>query len=138
MTRGPLISLSSHPPRGLASARSPFLRGVFLLTVGLLLGLLLFGVACQSHSRTSDPKLKKIEEMLDSQLPPGTSLSRVTFFLDSRGYEYRMDDKRKKLVAVIQRVDEDTLTRVAARVEFEFDGNDKLISYDLHSEPAGP
>jgi hypothetical protein len=35
-------------------------------------------------------------------------------------------------------VDEETLTRVAARVEFEFDGNGKLISYDLHSEPAGP
>jgi hypothetical protein len=105
---------------------------------GLLLGLLLFGVACQSRGRTSDPKVKKIEEMLDGQLPPGTSLSRVTFFLDSRGYQYRMDDKRKKLVAIIHRVDEETLTRVAARVEFEFDGNGKLISYDLHSEPAGP
>ncbi len=106
---------------------------------GLLLGLLLFGaVACKSRARTSNPKLKKIEEMLDSRLPPGTPLSRVTFFLDSRGYEYRIDDKGKKLTAVIQKVDEETLTRVSARVEFEFDRNDKLVSYELHSGPVGP
>lgn len=132
MTRSFLAS--SRLPRGHASARL-LRRGVFFLT-GLLFGLLMFGAACQSHGRTSDPKLEKIEEMLDGQLPPGTPLSRVTFFLDARGYQYRMEGK--KLVAVIQRVDEDTLTRVTARVEFEFDGNDKLVSYDLHSEPVGP
>lgn len=105
----------------------------------LLLGLCLFAaIACKGHARTSDPKLKKIEEMLDGQLPPGTTLSRVTFFLNSRGYEYRIDGQQKKVIARIQKVDEETLTRVAARVEFEFDQNDKLVDYELRSDPVGP
>lgn len=125
--------------RGSASARSRFLCAASLFAGATLLGLLLFGAAaCKSRARTSDPRLKKIEEMLDGQLPPGTSLSRVTFFLNARGYEYRIDDKEKKVVAIIPKVDEETLTRVVARVEFEFDPHDKLVNYELFSEPAGP
>lgn len=137
MTRS--FPFSSGVPRESADDQLRLVRGVFLLTSGLLLGLLLFGaVACKGRARTSDPRLKKIEEMLDGQLPPGTSLSRVTFFLNSRGYEYRIADRENKIVAIIPRVDEETLTRVVARVEFEFDRNDRLVNYELHSEPAGP
>ncbi len=122
-----------------ACPRSPFLCAAPLFAGATLLGLLLFGaVGCKSRARASDPRLKKIEEMLDGQLPPGTSLSRVTFFLNARSYEYRIDDKEKKVVAIIPRVDEDTLTRVVARVEFEFNAHDKLVNYQLYPEPGGP
>jgi len=54
---------------------------------------LLFGVftilalaGCKQNGHTSDPRLRQIDEMLDSQLPSGTARSRVTFYLSSQNF----------------------------------------------------
>jgi hypothetical protein len=75
--------------------------------------------------------------MLDAQLPQGTPRARVIFYLSSQNFTVENPGDAKAVVAIVHRVDTDTLQPVTARVTFQFDASDKLKSYDL--EPAtGP
>jgi hypothetical protein len=113
------------------------LRPFLLLTCVALLSLL-SASGCKSHSHTSDSRLQKIDEMLNTQLPPGTPMSRVDHFLKSRGYIVEDSPDKNSLVAVVRHVDTDTLQPATARVTFHFDSNANLISYELQSAPDAP
>ena len=104
--------------------------------VGVFLLLALAG--CKSGAHTSDPHLRQIDEMLESQLPQGTPKSRVSFFLSSQGFPLENTRDEKAIVAIVQRVDTDTLQPVTARVTFHFDASDKLKSYELDSATGAP
>jgi hypothetical protein len=93
--------------------------------------LLAVGVGCSSHTHTYDPKLRKIDELLDAQLPKGTSRSRVGFFLATRGYKLEGSPDVHTVIAIVRHIDTETLQPSTARVIFHFDANDRLISYDL-------
>jgi|ERR1700730_5472209 len=108
---------------------SSYLFGVFLL-------LALTG--CKGGAHTSDPHLRQIDEMLESRLPQGTPKSRVTFFLSSQGFPLENSGDPKAVVAIVHRVDTDTLQPATARVTFHFDTNDKLTSYELDSTTGSP
>jgi hypothetical protein len=98
-------------------------------------GLLIGG--CKASSRhTSNPQLRQIDELINQQLPPGSPMSRVNFFLNSRGYPTEAAKDTHSIVAVIEHVDTETLQPSAARVTFHFDANDKLLTYEL--APATP
>jgi hypothetical protein len=113
------------------------LRTFLLLTCVALLSLS-SASGCKSHSHTSDSRLQKIDEMLNTQLPPGTPMSRVDHFLKSRGYIVEDSPDKNSLVAVVRHVDTDTLQPATARVTFHFDSNRNLISYELQSAPDVP
>ncbi|MGB2669777.1 MAG: hypothetical protein WA621_09500 [Candidatus Acidiferrum sp.] len=105
------------------------------LCLAFVVLLLMFSVSgCKTKSHTSDARLKKIDEMLNTQLPQGTSKERVEYFLTSRGY--RVEDSRDKfsVVGVVRHIDTETLQPATARVTFHFDSNGKLLSYEL--QPA--
>jgi hypothetical protein len=103
-----------------------------LLLAGVFLALASGG--CKSSAHTSDLRLQQIDAMLDSQLPQGTPKSRVIFFLGSQNFPVQNATDAKAVVAIVHRVDTDTLQPATARVTFHFDASDKLKSYDL--EPA--
>ena len=105
-----------------------------LLLAGVFLGLALAG--CKSGAHTSDPRLRQIDEMLGSQLPQGTPKSRVLFFLSSQNFPVENTSDAKAVVAVVHRVDTDTLQPATARVTFHFDASDKLKSYDLEQSAS--
>ena len=112
-------------------ANSSTLLQKFLLA-GVFLVLAVAG--CKTGAHTSDPRLRQIDEMLNSQLPQGTPKSRVIFFLGSQNFPVENASDAKAVVAIVHRVDTDTLQPATARVTFHFDASDKLKSYDL--EPA--
>jgi len=118
-----------RPPK---SARSSVLLAciLFCLAAG--------GAGCQSNSHTSDPRLRKIDEMLGTQLPKGTPRERVTFFLSSRGFEQQYSADPQAVVGVVHHVDTETLQPAAARVTFHFDAQDKLATYDMQEAPENP
>jgi hypothetical protein len=120
-----------------SASPSADLRPYLLLACAVLLSSLL-GYGCRRNAHTSDSRLQKIDEMLNTQLPPGTPRSRVEFFLSSRGYAIDPSHDKSFLAAVVRQVDIDTLQPATARVTFHFDSNDKLISYDLQSAPDAP
>jgi len=91
---------------------------------------------CQHHGHTSDPNLRRIDEMLDSQLPTGTPKSRVTFYLSSQGFPLQNATDAHDVVAIVHHVDTDTLQPATARVTFHFDAGNKLKSYELVPAPA--
>jgi hypothetical protein len=122
--------------RRLASPSSDLRSFLPLACVALL--TLLSASGCTSHSHTSDSRLHKIDEMLNTQLPPGTPMSRVDHFLKSRGYIVEESPDKNSLVAVVRHVDTDTLQPATARVTFHFDSNRNLISYELQSAPDVP
>lgn len=101
-----------------------------------LLGIfvLLAVAGCKQNAHTSDPKLRQIDEMLDSQLPQGTPKSRVSFYLSSQGFTTEPSSDDHTVVAIVRHVDTETLQPTAAQVTFHFDAADKLISYNL--DPA--
>jgi len=105
----------------------PSLAGLFLLGVFALLAL----AGCKQSGHTSDPRLRPIDEMLDSQLPAGTAKSRVMFYLSSQNFPVENTGDARALVAIVHHVDTDTLQPTTARVTFHFDASDNLKSYEL-------
>jgi hypothetical protein len=106
--------------------------GLFLL--GLFVGIPLAG--CRSSRHTSDPRLRQIDDMLDSQLPTGISKSKVSFYLSSQGFTIESTNDPQAMVAIVHRVDTDTLRPATARVTFHFDAQDHLTSYELAAAPS--
>jgi hypothetical protein len=113
--------------RILAKSPSPSIAVVFLLGVFAMLAL----AGCKQSGHTSDRRLRQIDEMLDSQLPPGTAKSRVSVYLSSQGFPLESTSDPHAIVAIVRRVDTDTLRPATARVTFHFDASDNLKSYEL-------
>jgi hypothetical protein len=104
--------------------------------VGLFLVLALAG--CNTSSHTSDPHLRQIDEMLNTQLPQGTPKSRVIFFLNTQAFPLENSGDAKVLVAVVHHVDTNTLQPATARVTFHFDAAGKLTTYELAPASDAP
>lgn len=113
-------------------SRLPNSTAKFLLAF-LSMAFVLAAPGCQSNSHTSNPRLRKIDEMLATQLPKGTPQARVTFFLHSRGFTDEYSPDRSAIVAIVRLVDTDTLQPATARVTFHFDSFDKLTTYDMEA-----
>src|SRR5438552_9515112 len=71
-------------------------------------GFLWFGVftilalaGCKQNGHTSDPRLRQIDEMLDSQLPSGAARSRVTFYLSSQNFPVEDTRDQHQIVATV-------------------------------------
>jgi hypothetical protein len=91
---------------------------------------------CRSGRHTSDSRLRQIDDMLDSQLPAGTSKSKVSFYLSSQGFSLEASNDPQALVAVVHHVDTETLRPATARVTFHFDSRDNLTTYELAAAPG--
>jgi hypothetical protein len=105
----------------------PSLANLFLLGVFAALAV----TGCKQSGLTSDPRLRPIDEMLDSQLPAGTAESRVMFYLNSQNFPVEKTGDPRAIVAIVHHVDSDTLQPATARVTFHFDASDNLKSYEL-------
>jgi hypothetical protein len=104
-------------------------------TCFLVFSLIAVTAGCNKHTHTSDPRLRSIDELLEAQLPIGTPLSRVSFFLTSRGYVLDSSGGSHTVVGIIRHIDTETLEPVTGRVTFHFDQNGKLVSYELERAP---
>lgn len=104
----------------------------------LVVAVLLTVAGCKTSPHSSDPHVRKIDEMLDKELPKGTSMERVNLFLNERGYRIERSGKAQTIVAVVRQIDTDTLRPENARVTFHFDAHDQLTSYELVSSPDEP
>jgi len=98
----------------------------------LLTGMVLLGTAGRHRSvRTNDPQLKPIQEMLDAQLPPGTSGDKVKAFLGKQGYAVLPAQKPGTVVAVIPVPGDHEASPATAQVTLYFDANGKLNTFAL-------
>jgi hypothetical protein len=86
---------------------------------------------CQKAAKTNDPQLKPIQQMLDEQLPVGTTDAAVNAFLAARDYPSEPGAKQGTIVAKIRHIDTERVQPVTARVTFYFDENGKLKAYEL-------
>jgi|SRR6516164_7603972 len=103
--------------------------GVLALAFVALLLLSLSG--CQKTFRVSDPQLRPIQQMLDEQLPMGSTTGRVNSFLATRGYSIETPEKPGTIVAVIRHIDTERVEPVTARVTFHFDAHGKLNNTEI-------
>jgi len=129
-------SLAAPPinPHRRRLRRLPPLRlSAAALLFSLASGLLFSG--CNHNRHTYDPRLRKIDELLNSNLPAGTTRGRVEYFLKSRGYEFEDVADKTTVRALVRHVDPGTLEPAAAHATFHFDPNGKLTSYDLDPAP---
>ena len=103
-------------------------RRIALLTS--FVGVLLLS-GCKKNVEVDDPQLKPIQEMLNTDLPTGTTESAVSQYLATRGYPTEASDKPGTLVAIIRHIDTERLQPVTARVTFYFDANGKLNTTEI-------
>jgi hypothetical protein len=96
----------------------------------ILSAILLCGCGAKSNE-VDDPQLKPIQEMLNAQVPPGTTEGTVTQFLTLRGYEVEAGHKPGTIVALIRHIDTEKLQPVTARVTFYFNANGKLNTTEI-------
>ena len=98
------------------------------------LPLLLLSLGCSDPSRhTSDSSLRQIDEMLNTDLPKGTTKQKIVLYLTSRGFEPTTLLDGNAIVATVTHIDTDTLRPASAEVIFTFDSGNNLISYEMHS-----
>jgi hypothetical protein len=95
-------------------------------------------VGCQKAAKTDDPQLKPIQQMLDEQLPLGTTDAAVNAFLAARDYPSEPGAKPGTIVAKIRHIDTERVQPVTARVTFYFDENGKLKDYELQRTMNDP
>ena len=107
----------------------PVLR-ISLLLFSCVVAFALLG-GCGQSDRAGDPQLKPIQEMLDKELPPGSSSALVNHFVTSRGYAVEPSGRADTLTIIIRHIDREKLQPVTARVTFNFDSNDKLVSTEI-------
>ncbi|HXR33026.1 MAG TPA: hypothetical protein VN830_04940 [Verrucomicrobiae bacterium] len=81
--------------------------------------------------QVDDPQLKPIQEIIQAQLPQGSTTDRVATFLSVRGYELETPEKPGTLVAIIRHIDTQTVRPVTARVTFYFDANGRLNTIEM-------
>jgi hypothetical protein len=123
---------SHHSLRDLRIANAALFR---LVLAVVLVG----GVAgCKTSAHSSDPHLRKIDEMLDAELPKGTAMTRVSVFLSSNGYRVEDSGNPRTIVAIVRHIDTETLRPATARVTFHFDFSERLTTYDLAPAPDEP
>ena len=97
----------------------------------LLLGLLVPAGCKQRNVEVDDPQLKPIQEMVNQNLPVGSTEGSVNYFLEARGYTREAAHKPGTLVAIIRHIDTEKLQPVTARVTFYFDANGKLNTTEI-------
>jgi hypothetical protein len=99
-----------------------------------LLALAVSVAACSKPQPgdTADPQLKPIQEMIQQQLPIGTTDASVRSFLSARGYSMEIPTQPGTITATIRHIDIQTVQPVTARVIFYFDANGKLNTYEIH------
>jgi hypothetical protein len=102
----------------------------------VLLAMMVCG--CNPSKHSSDSRLRGIDEMLDAELPKGTNLARVNLFLNERGYKVENPGRGQTVVAVVRKIDTETLRPANARVTFHFDKQDQLQSYEMTAAPDEP
>ena len=109
-------------------------RAIFPLVAAVLLVL----AGCRKTSKVDDPQLKPIQDILETNLPPGTSEGAVSHFLSTHGYPVEATDKPGTMVAIICLLGTDNPAPIAARVTFYFDANGKLNTYEIVRETNAP
>lgn len=100
--------------------------------------LLLSSAGCRKTVRTADPQLEPVQELLDAQLPKGTSEKKVKAFLTERGCVVLPPQKPGTVVAVIPATQNREASDPIARVIFYFDANGKLNTFELARASGGP
>ena len=78
----------------------------------------------------------QVRAMIDRELPRGTNRLAVRKFLADKGWPN--GDDGSTAFAMIRDAEHDFLIRKDIRVQFHFDPNDRLISYDLKAFLTGP
>jgi hypothetical protein len=105
------------------------LAGFRLLAAAAVLSLL---AGCgKTSNEVTDPQLKPIQEMLNSQLPVGSSEGTVRQFLSARDYPTESNSKPGTVIAIIRHIDTEKLQPVTARVTFYFDANGRLNTTEI-------
>ncbi len=101
--------------------------------------LAFLAAGCQkTFMQVDDPQLKPIQQMIETQLPKGSTTGRVTTFLSVRGYELQAPEKPGTVVAIVRHIDTQTVRPVTARVTFYFDANGRLSSVEMARVPNKP
>lgn len=108
-----------------------FARAVFFVFSVFSFLLILFLAACSTTPRVTDPQLKPLEEMLEKELPVGSTQQQVVMFLNSRAYPVEHTAKEGTIVAIIRHIDTQKLQPVTARVIFYFDATNHLNTFEM-------
>jgi hypothetical protein len=112
----------------------------FLLHIAFVLATmtLIFTVYARTWLNREQTKVteKQAKEILNRELPIGTDKSQVKRFLDRNAWDY--SEVNSTIQAIVGDASRNVLIRTSIRVQFYFDSQGKLVSYDLQDLHSGP
>jgi len=114
-------------------------RPFWLYAVGcfaIVVAILAFPVRTWLKSQQTNLTDKQAREMLNRELTIGTDKSRVKEFLDAKYWAY--SDRGSTIQAMVRDAGHSLLIRTDIQVQFFFDANGKLVSYQLQDFHTGP
>lgn len=138
----------------------------FVIYLPIALFTLVVGLAAYNYSHGPTPetrraKIAEYNQLIESEAPPGSSVSQVTFFLDAHNIEHsecisppeglEVDSDFRKLnfpdkgkvindfiIAIIRNVDYEPLISWSIQMKFYFDRNERLLTYTVRWVGTGP
>lgn len=78
----------------------------------------------------------QVRQMIENELPPGTTRSAVRHFLDSKGWDH--SDLGPTTWAMIRDARHSFVVQTNIQIQFHFDSKEELVSYDLEDFLIGP
>ena len=82
--------------------------------------------------------VEAMETLLEAKLPLGSDLDVVRGFLLSQGIEHGVIEKECKICAIIRDTKKTTLISESITLDFIFDSNGKLQSWEVEKVLTGP
>lgn len=79
---------------------------------------------------------QRVRLIVNSEVPIGSSRTRVNQFLDGKGWIH--SDMGSKTQVMIRDASHRGLIRTDIRIRFLFDSEEKLVSYEIHDILTGP
>lgn len=79
---------------------------------------------------------QQAREILDRELPLGTSRSKVKEFLEHKGWSH--SDEGSKTYALVRDASHTFIVRTDIQIRFLFDSEEKLVSYEIKDLFTGP
>jgi hypothetical protein len=115
--------------------KRPVLLYIVLVLAAMALIFTAYARTWLNHEQTSLTE-KQAKEILNRELPIGTDKSQVKRFLGRNAWDY--SGGSSTIQAIVRDGSRNSLIRTNIRVQFYFDSQGKLISYDLQDLHTGP
>lgn len=112
------------------------------IVIGVIFYLILMGAAvCSSYNEYTQQKVvteEDIKQVIQRDLPIGTSEEKVVSYLKTAGVDYNVDSAAKRIEAMERNVNKGSVVSASFLIVFNFGQENKLAGFTVEKKLTGP